>query len=162
MLNDFDYSNKIIIIGDSATGSRNRITQSYYRGADAAIIVYDVTCLESFNHVRSWLKDLYNYSDSEIKKVLVGNKVDQKDSRRVSYDEGKKLADDYGILFFETSAFDGQNVEEAFVAAVKEKKEPRKTSFTPSQVEEILLTEQAGDDSSDEGGKKTTSSSCKC
>ncbi|KAF0972422.1 hypothetical protein FDP41_009325 [Naegleria fowleri] len=143
---------------------RNRITQSYYRGADAAIIVYDVTCLESFNHVRSWLKDLYNYSDADIKKVLVGNKVDQKDARRVSYDEGKKLADDYGILFFETSAFDGQNVEEAFIAAVKEKKEPRKPSFTPSQVEEILLTEHGlGDDSSDEGGKKAkSSSSCKC
>lgn len=80
-------------------------TQSYYRGADSAIVVYDVTSVESFNHVRGWLKDLYNYSEGDIKKVLIGNKMDVKDARRVTYEEGKSLADERGIAFFETVGY---------------------------------------------------------
>ena len=55
--------------------------------------------------MRGWLKDLYNYTDGNIKKVLLGNKCDQKDARRVSYEEGKKLADEYGITFYETVCY---------------------------------------------------------
>jgi Ras-related protein Rab-1A len=55
------------------------ITSAYYRGADGIILVYDVTSMESFNHVNDWLIEVNRYTAETTCKILVGNKSDKPD-----------------------------------------------------------------------------------
>lgn len=108
-------------IWDTAGQERFRtISSSYYRGANGVIVVYDVTNRESFNHVEMWIDRIKLYASSEVSILLVGNKNDLGNSIVVSYDEGKELADRLGVKFFETSAKNGFNIEEAFTAIVSD------------------------------------------
>ena len=89
------------------------ITRSYYHGAAAAIIVYDVTRRHTFYSVTKWLEDARaNLSPSAVI-ALVGNKCDLK-HREVSTEEGQAFADTHGLLFCETSAKTTINVDEMF------------------------------------------------
>ncbi|CAI7721008.1 Ras-like protein ORAB-1 [Plasmodium vivax India VII] len=102
-------------IWDTAGQERFRtITSSYYRGAQGIIIVYDVTDRDSFNNVKNWIIEIEKYASEDVQKVLIGNKIDLKNDRNVSYEEGKELADSCNIQFLETSAKIAHNVEQAF------------------------------------------------
>lgn len=102
-------------IWDTAGQERFKtITSSYYRGAHGIIIVYDVTDRESFNNVRTWMQEIEKYAMENVNKLLVGNKCDLTSKKVVTYDEGKELADSYGIRFVETSAKSSHHVEMAF------------------------------------------------
>ena len=90
------------------------ITTSYYRGANAIVIVYDVTERESFEHIEKWLNEIDKYAKENVLKFLVGNKIDLFDSRNVSFDEGKNISEKYNIMFFETSAKDNIDIQELF------------------------------------------------
>ncbi|KAG2598425.1 hypothetical protein PVAP13_5KG366500 [Panicum virgatum] len=108
-------------IWDTAGQERFRtITSSYYRGAHGIIVVYDVTDQESFNNVKQWLNEIDRYASENVNKLLVGNKCDLAESRAVSYEAGKALADEIGIPFLETSAKDATNVEKAFMTMAGE------------------------------------------
>lgn len=110
-------------IWDTAGQERFKtITSSYYRGAHGIIIVYDVTDPESFNNVRNWMQEIDKYAMENVNKLLVGNKCDLVAKKAVSYDEGKDLADSYGIRFIETSAKSSHNVESAFSVMARELK----------------------------------------
>ena len=96
----------------------------YYRNAQAAIVVYDITKPASFIKARHWVKELHEQANRDITIALVGNKLDlvEDDSaedgetlRKVSVEEGQSLADEEGLLFFGTSAKTGNNVNEVFV-----------------------------------------------
>ena len=78
------------------------------------IMVYDITDRQSFNAVDEWIKSIYEHTD-DIVLILVGNKTDMADSRKISYDEGLQLAQKYKMGFLETSAKDNSNVKEAFM-----------------------------------------------
>lgn len=67
------------------------ITSSYYRGADAIIVVYDLTDRESFNHVQRWLEEIDKYTDQTTLKYVVGNKNDLEEKRQVEEEEGKQF-----------------------------------------------------------------------
>ena len=84
------------------------------------LVVYDISSRDSFNNVSTWIEDCKNQSPKTIYMVLVGNKSDLEDKRQVSTEEGQELADKYGMLFFETSAKNGQNVEEIFQNSANE------------------------------------------
>ena len=91
------------------------ITRSYYRDSACAIIVYDITDNSSFEKVDEWIRDVRNLAPQDCLIALFGNKLDQSNTQRaVSTSQGQELADRNGILFFETSALTGANVETAF------------------------------------------------
>ena len=96
------------------------ITRAYYKNSVCALVVYDISSRDSFNNVMSWIEDCRNQSPKTIFIVLVGNKCDLEDKRQVTYEEGKELADKNELLFFESSAKDGINVDDIFVNSAKE------------------------------------------
>jgi len=119
---DFKIKNMIINdsmtrfqIWDTAGQERFRtITSSYYRGAQGIIIVFDVTDYGSFLNVSKWFQEIGRYCREDVKKVLIGNKIDLVNDRKVSYEEAKKLSDEYGLLYLETSAKNSQNISFTF------------------------------------------------
>ncbi|KAJ8350513.1 hypothetical protein SKAU_G00256430 [Synaphobranchus kaupii] len=89
------------------------VTPLYYRGAHAALVVYDICKRESFARAQLWLKELEKqYFPGETVVGLVGNKADLSDGRKVSLQEGYRLAESKGLLFMETSAKSGQQISE--------------------------------------------------
>jgi small GTP-binding protein len=120
---NIEISSKIfrIQIWDTAGQENFRsITRAYYKNSVCALVVYDISSRDSFNNVMSWIEDCKNQSPKTIFIVLVGNKSDLDDKRQVSYEEGKELAEKNELLFFESSAKDGINVDEIFVNSAKE------------------------------------------
>ena len=90
------------------------ITRSYYKNSACALIVYDITRRVSFESLSDWIEDCKNSSPKTVVMVLVGNKCDLSQNREVNEEEGREFAEKHGMLFFETSAKTGQNVEELF------------------------------------------------
>jgi len=83
-------------------------------------MVYDVTSMDSFDHVNDWLKEVNRYASDSTCKLLVGNKSDRTSDRVVTTEQAKDFADDLGIAFLETSAKSAKNVEEAFLTMAGE------------------------------------------
>ncbi|KAH3903013.1 probable GTP-binding protein YPT1 [Saccharomycodes ludwigii] len=111
-------------IWDTAGQERFRtITSSYYRGAHGIIIVYDVTDLQSFQNVKTWLQEIDRFGNTGVLKVIVGNKNDLKDKKVVDFETAKEFADSLNIPILETSALESTNVEEAFFTMAREIKE---------------------------------------
>lgn len=107
-------------IWDTAGQERFRtITSAYYRGADGIIMVYDVTCQNSFNHVADWLTEVNRFASAGTCKLLVGNKSDKED-RTVSSEDARAYAEKLKIPFLETSAKNAENVETAFLTMAAE------------------------------------------
>ena len=99
---------------DTAGQERFRtITKAYYKGSHGILLTYDVTNRESFKNVTHWIKQIDSSGVGDLVKVLVGNKCDLP-NREVSEEEGRKLAENYGIPFIETSAKNNINIEQAF------------------------------------------------
>ena len=90
------------------------ITRAYYKNSVCACIVYDITNRNSFLDVKSWLDDCKKQSPKTVILVLIGNKIDLEEQREVSFEEGNKFAKDNNMLFFETSAKNGDNIENIF------------------------------------------------
>lgn len=76
------------------------------------LLVYDVTDEASFSNIRNWMRNIEQHASDNVTKVLVGNKSDMEANRKVPYANGKALADEYGIMFFETSAKSNINIDE--------------------------------------------------
>ncbi|XP_046847749.1 ras-related protein Rab-13-like isoform X2 [Xenia sp. Carnegie-2017] len=91
------------------------ITTQYYRRAQGIMLVYDITRRKTFENIQKWIHYVEEHAGNEVKTVMVGNKCDIEESKReVSYREGEKLSQKYGIPFLETSAFSNVNIEKAF------------------------------------------------
>jgi Ras-related protein Rab-2A len=105
---------------DTAGQDRFRsIVRSYYRGAAGALLVYDITRRDSFEHVTQWLQEARSSADPELVITLVGNKNDRASERQVTYEEGHAFAVHNGLHFLETSAVTGHMVDEAFTVTAQ-------------------------------------------
>ena len=120
---NIQINNKVfrIQIWDTAGQENFRsITRAYYKNSVCALVVYDISSRDTFNNVSTWIEDCKNQSPKTIFMALVGNKCDLNDKRQVSIEEGRELAERNDMMFFETSAKDGINVEEIFINSANE------------------------------------------
>ena len=111
-----------LILWDIAGQSKYDLSRTmYFQGASGALFVYDITRYSTFKSVKEkWLDDFNKYGKTKGIHILIGNKSDLKDSRLISEDDGKELAEDIGASeFIETSAKAGENVEKAFETLVR-------------------------------------------
>ena len=76
--------------------------------------MYDITNRESFNSISEWIKNIYEMQNKDFPLILIGNKLDLKNQREISEEEGTKEAEKYKTEYFETSAIEGINVEKPF------------------------------------------------
>ncbi len=120
-----DYLSKDLRIGnnkiklrvwDTAGQERYRnITSHAYKDADGIALVFDVTDEGSFNQITDWIEQIdTNANRDEISIILIGNKIDLKDERRVEKEKGEEMAEKLKIKYFETSASTGEGINEAF------------------------------------------------
>jgi small GTP-binding protein len=124
-----EFGSRIISVGgkaiklqiwDTAGQERFRsVTRSYYRGAAGALLVYDSTSRDSYNVVSNWLNDARTLASPNIVILLVGNKKDLEEAREVTFLEASNFASENELIFLETSAKTGENVEEAFLKCAK-------------------------------------------
>ncbi|CAJ1427413.1 unnamed protein product [Effrenium voratum] len=109
---------KLQIWDTAGQESFRSITRSYYRGASGALLVYDISRRDTFNHLTRWLEEARQNANANMVIMLIGNKCDL-DRREVTYEEGAQFARDHGLIFRETSAKTAQNVEEAFIQTAR-------------------------------------------
>ncbi|CAM9019731.1 unnamed protein product [Wickerhamomyces anomalus] len=123
-VNELQLEEFLVLTGNRDTAGQERfasLAPMYYRNAQAALVVYDITKPASFIKARHWVKELHEQASKDIIIALVGNKYDlveenEEENRKVAYEEGKQLAEEEGLLFFETSAKSAFNVKEVFLA----------------------------------------------
>ena len=96
------------------------IARAYYKNSICACIVYDITSRNSFNSVQSWIDDCTKQTPKSILLLLIGNKNDLNDRREVQYEEGAEFAKKRNMIFLETSAKTGNNIDNIFERSVKQ------------------------------------------
>ena len=114
-------------IWDTAGQERyHSLAPMYYRGAQAAIVVYDISNKETFQKAQTWIKELQRQANPNIVIALAGNKLDLAGKRAVTFDEAKAYADECGLLFMATSAKTAANVMDIFTSIARKlpKNEP--------------------------------------
>ncbi|KAL6523231.1 Ras-related protein RABA4d [Orobanche gracilis] len=108
-------------IWDTAGQERYRaVTSAYYRGAVGAMLVYDMTKRQSFDHMARWLEELRAHADKNIIIMLIGNKCDLGTLRAVPTEDAQEFAERENLYFMETSALQATNVESAFLTILTE------------------------------------------
>lgn len=127
-------------IWDTAGQERFKtITRSYYRGASAVIVIYDVTDKDSFSHLSNWLNEIKQNTECDkidVVSILVGNKIDLEKKRVIPYQDGATFAAQNNMQFVEVSSKTGENVEKIFDLLVNEL--VKKRSFKMNKPEIIL------------------------
>ena len=103
-------------IWDTAGQERfHTITTSYYRGANGIMMCYDITNTKSFDNITKWLRNIADHASEDVLRILLGNKADMEEKRMISTARGQEVAQQNGIKFYETSAKNNTNIEEAFI-----------------------------------------------
>ena len=90
------------------------MTYSFYKKADGIIISYDVTDKESYDNIKNWIDSINTHADKTAARILIGNKIDLENDRKITKEMGQSLASTYGINYFETSAKANIGLEDAF------------------------------------------------
>ncbi|KAG8461289.1 hypothetical protein KFE25_010476 [Diacronema lutheri] len=129
-------------IWDTAGQERyHSLAPMYYRGAAAAIVVYDITNRDTFARAKNWVKELQRQGNPHIVIALAGNKADLASKRKVEPEEAEAYANESGIFFMETSAKSATNVNELFVEIAR--KLPKSTPSARPGGSNIVIQPQA-------------------
>ncbi|KAJ3432099.1 rab2a [Anaeramoeba flamelloides] len=164
-----EFSTKILNIGteqvkiqiwDTAGQEKFRaVTRSYYRGASCVLLVYDTSRRSTLNESRVWLQDAKKYCGSETIFILIGNKIDFTE-REVTYEEGKKFAEENGLEYIETSAKTGQNVSDVFLNTASRIYRNLSEGTWKLKTTETIDEEKLKQDKQTEESKKPKSGGC--
>jgi small GTP-binding protein len=126
-----------LVLWDTAGQENYRaLAPNTVRGAQAAILVFDVTSRDSFDNIPAWIDLMRNTADCAF--VIVGNKVDLAEQRQVQFDDGDELAKRYSVAYYETSARTGHGIEDLFghvcgiAITVRTRKAPESVVAAPS------------------------------
>ena len=111
---------KIYLYDTTGQEKYKSIALNIIKNAQGIILMYDITDRESFESIPEWIKSIKDAKGSNFPMILLGNKLDKEDVRVIKEKEGKELADEYKIKFFETSNKTGINIQEAGMALVNE------------------------------------------
>ena len=96
------------------------LISNFYRNSSLALILYAINNKDSFQHAETWLNDLKNQANPNVRVFLVGNKSDLENERVISKEEGEKFKEEKKLdRFFETSAKTGENARSALLEAAK-------------------------------------------
>jgi len=86
----------------------------YFNGADGMLLVFDITRSSTFSNINNWYNSAVKYGLSGIPRILIGNKVDLKDERKIILPMAEHLSEKLNAPYFETSALTGETVKEIF------------------------------------------------
>ena len=111
---------KLFLYDTTGQEKYKSIALNIIRNAQGIILMYDITNKKSFESIPEWIKSIRDSKGENFPMILLGNKLDKEDIRVISEKEGKELADEYGIKFFETSNKTGVNIQESGMALVNE------------------------------------------
>jgi len=115
VIDETSYSVQLMLWDIGGQEKYSTVRHMFYQGANACIIVFDITRPATFLVVPDFLQDLEEFLQRKIPLVILGNKLDLIDMRRVETENGEKLKETTNALaFFETSAKTGENVEQSF------------------------------------------------
>ena len=92
---------------------------SYYRGANVALVVFDITSHESFDSLPGWIENYYKNGPEQKNIILIGNKKDMIEERQVTQEEAELFSQTNNMIYFETSAKDGDNIDYVFTYAAE-------------------------------------------
>ena len=95
------------------------LISTYYKNSSCAFIVYDITEEQSFYNLDTWIQECKNIAPETILLVLIGNKTDLNERRKIEYNKGLEYAQKHNMIFFEASAKDGTNIQEIFIKSVE-------------------------------------------
>ena len=90
------------------------MVSSYYRGANVALIVFDITNHQSFDSLPMWIENFYKNGPEQKNIILIGNKKDLANLRQVTQQEAEAFSETNNMMYFETSAKEGDNIEYIF------------------------------------------------
>ncbi|EAY22056.1 small GTP-binding protein, putative [Trichomonas vaginalis G3] len=109
-----------LLIWDTAGQESYRsLTSQYYRETKIALIVFDLTSPQSLESVTDWHERVCEVNEGKVITVLIGNKYDLP-NRRISQEQGEKMAESIGAIYRETSAVTGKGIKEVFEDACEE------------------------------------------
>jgi len=115
-----DGENIKINLGDTAGDEKFRgIMATNYKNSICILFVYDITKLDTFQNIKNWKDEVSRYANENKIFVLVGNKSDLEENREIKTEEGQEFAEKNNMLFFETSALNGNNIQELFNQTAK-------------------------------------------
>ena len=115
------------------------LSYNYIKNSEGIIFVYDITNEESFKGISDWITKVDETVNITRPSILVGNKSDLEEKRKVSKEEGEKFAKEQGMHFFETSCQTGDNVENAFMDLVQQIYEKKKSIIQSENEENIKI-----------------------
>jgi len=155
-----DFKTKLLPYGDNQinklqiwdTAGQDRfrcITKNYFRGSNGIMLIYDITSTQSFQNIKNWVVQIKDYLGDEASIILVGNKIDLESNRRVSWEDGMKLAKENKFGFYEASAKENRNIDEAFEA------------LTEDMIKKTIVTRQGRGKSLTEGKNPNKKKCCK-
>ena len=139
-----DKEVKLMIYDTTGAERFKALSNSFYRGSNAIIFVYDVTNMSSFKNLLNWMEEVDMYTEDTVK-ILVGNKIDLLNKIQVPTAIGREFADNNGMYFLECSAKEHVNIDDIFFVLVKKLTKNMNTLKETKMSKSIILhTENLG------------------